>query len=149
MRLITGELLFSMVAGAQQVAPVWWAKYQYLVQNAAGTSAGKTTSQVVGSNVDVSNEWAAERDIHHAQSVQPAALAAGSNEVFGDPMCGNFSSDGGTTWDVDLPLPPPKGNGNRFGSDPSLAFDSLGNLFYGYIVVSSETDQGSTRQNWR
>jgi hypothetical protein len=38
---------------------------------------------------------------------------------------------------VDVPLPPPlKGtNDTRFGSDPSLAFDSSGNLFYGFIVV--------------
>jgi len=37
---------------------------------------------------------------------------------------------------VDLPLPPPKSkSGIDFGSDPTLAFDSRGNLFYGYIVV--------------
>jgi len=37
---------------------------------------------------------------------------------------------------VDLPLPPPKSKtGIDFGSDPTLAFDSSGNLFYGYIVV--------------
>ena len=52
-------------------------------------------------------------------------------------MRGYFSTDGGSTWGgVDLPLPPPIGaNGTRFGSDPTLAFDSSGNLFYGYIVV--------------
>jgi len=51
-------------------------------------------------------------------------------------MRGYFSSNGGTSWGgVDLPLPPPKGNGTDFGSDPSLAFDTRNNLFYGYIVV--------------
>jgi len=49
---------------------------------------------------------------------------------------GYFSTDGGSTWGgVDLPLPAPKGNGLNFGSDPTLAFDSSGNVFYGYIVV--------------
>src|SRR5262249_59116862 len=38
---------------------------------------------------------------------------------------------------VDSPLPPPlnTSNGSRFGSDPSLVFDTRGNLFYSYIVV--------------
>jgi len=36
---------------------------------------------------------------------------------------------------VDLPLPPAKGNGLNFASDPSLAFDTRGNVFYSYIVV--------------
>src|SRR6266404_8273218 len=52
-------------------------------------------------------------------------------------MRGYFSSNGGTSWGgVDLPLPPSKSkSGFDFGSDPTLAFDSSGNLFYGYIVV--------------
>jgi hypothetical protein len=52
-------------------------------------------------------------------------------------MRGYFSTDSGATWGgVDLPLPPAKGaNGIDFGSDPTLAFDTLGNVFYGYIVV--------------
>src|SRR2546422_5936946 len=53
-------------------------------------------------------------------------------------MRGFFSSDSGANWGaVDLPLPPPlQGtNDTRFGSDPSLVFDSRGNLFYSYIVV--------------
>src|SRR5437764_13934159 len=64
-------------------------------------------------------------------------LAAGSNEIFRLPMRGYFSSNGGASWGgVDLPLPPAIGaNGIDFGSDPTLAFDTRGNLFYGYIVV--------------
>ncbi|MGB4783881.1 MAG: hypothetical protein WAQ77_04130, partial [Candidatus Acidiferrum sp.] len=53
-------------------------------------------------------------------------------------MRGYFSTDSGSTWGaVDVPLPPPlQGtNDTRFGSDPSLVFDSRGNLFYSYIVV--------------
>jgi hypothetical protein len=63
-------------------------------------------------------------------------LAGGSNEIFRLPMRGYFSSNAGASWGgVDLPLPAPLGNGTRFGSDPSLAFDTHGNLFYSYIVV--------------
>jgi hypothetical protein len=70
-------------------------------------------------------------------AAQPKMLAAGSNEIFRDPMRGYFSSDGGLVWGgVDLPLPPLSGtNDHRFGSDPSLAFDTRGNLYYSYIVV--------------
>src|SRR5256885_3283780 len=51
-------------------------------------------------------------------------------------MRGYFSNNGGTSWGgVDLPLPPAKGNGVNFGSDPGLAFDTRGNTFYSYIVV--------------
>ena len=52
-------------------------------------------------------------------------------------MRGYYSSDGGGSWGgVDLPLPPAIGaNGIDFGSDPSLAFNSRGALYYSYIVV--------------
>jgi hypothetical protein len=60
-----------------------------------------------------------------------------SNEIFRNPMRGYSSNDGGAIWvGQDLPLPPTKcANSSDFGSDPSLAFDSQGNLFYSYIVV--------------
>src|SRR5207302_5502066 len=53
------------------------------------------------------------------------------------PMRGYFSSDSGKSWGgVDLPLPPPATtNGTDFGSDPGVAFDTLGNVYYSYIVV--------------
>src|SRR5256714_12078680 len=51
-------------------------------------------------------------------------------------MRGYYSTTGEKSWGgVALPLPPPKGNGIDFGSDPTLVFDTRGNLFYGYIVV--------------
>src|SRR5712692_10559349 len=79
---------------------------------------------------------AAERDVLTLNPSHPRALAAGSNEIFRLPMRGYFSTDGGKSWGgVDLPLPPPKGNGIDFGSDPTLAFDASGKVFYGYIVV--------------
>jgi hypothetical protein len=119
--------------------PTWWAKYQYLSQNSASPGGGPGTSLTVDSNVDVSNECGPQSETFITiNPVSSKSLAAGSNEIFRDPMRGYFSTDGGSTWGaVDAPLPPPlQGtNDSRFGSDPSLVFDSRGNLFYGYIVV--------------
>ena len=118
--------------------PTWWDKYQYIKNNGPMGTAGTTTSVSVGTNVDVSNECGPQSETFITiNPVQPRILAAGSNEIFRLPMRGYFSSDGGANWGgVDLPLPPPKGtNGTDFGSDPSLAFDTRGNVFYGYIVV--------------
>jgi hypothetical protein len=135
-------LVYSQQINAQSKTnhnPTWWAKYQYLSQNAASLGGGQGSSLTVGSNVDVSNECGPQSETFI--TINPASsklLAAGSNEIFRDPMRGYFSTDGGSTWGaVDAPLPPPlQGtNDSRFGSDPSLVFDSRGNLFYGYIVV--------------
>jgi len=119
--------------------PTWWAKYQYLAHNASSPGGGSNSSLTVGSNVDVSNECGPQSETFITiNPASPKMLAAGSNEIFRDPMRGYFSADGGTTWGgVDAPLPPPLQGTNeiRFGSDPSLVFDSHGNLFYSYIVV--------------
>jgi len=116
--------------------PTWWAKYQYLSANGAETCTGQASFKV-GRNVDVSNECGPQSETFITLDPnRPNVLAAGSNEIFRLPMRGYFSADGGSSWGgVDLPLPPAKGNGINFGSDPSLAFDTLGNVFYGYIVV--------------
>src|SRR5258708_35607038 len=135
-------LLFSSQTFAQNNSthnPTWWAKYQYLSQSSASPCGSSNSSLPAGSNVDVSNECGPQSETYI--TINPASsklLAAGSNEIFRDPMRGYFSSDGGSTWGaVDAPLPPPlQGtNDTRFGSDPSLVFDSRGNLFYSYIVV--------------
>src|SRR3954453_9839300 len=116
--------------------PTWWEKYQYLAANGAETCTGDVGFKV-GPNVDVSNECGPQSETYVTlDPARPKTLAGGSNEIFRLPMRGYFSSDGGSTWGgVALPLPPAKGNGLNFGSDPTLAFDSRGNLFYGYIVV--------------
>src|SRR4029077_12471445 len=125
--------------------PTWWDKYQYLVKNGELAGGAATTSAVVGANVDVSNECGPQSEtfitINTANTKQ---LAGGSNEIFRDPMRGYFSADGGKSWGgVDIPLPPPIGtNGIRFGSDPTLAFDSSGNLYYGSIVVFFGSGKG-------
>ena len=140
--LAAAFLIFSVHTFAQNKTthnPTWWAKYQYLLQNGASAGGRPNSSLTVGSNVDVSNECGPQSETYI--TLNPASsksIAGGSNEIFRDPMRGYFSTDSGATWGgVDVPLPPPlQGtNDTRFGSDPSLVFDSRGNLFYSYIVV--------------
>src|SRR5436190_20093260 len=137
--LVSTFAFFTAPASAQTNRPdkpTWWNKYEYLAANGPDTCTGQNGLQV-GPNVDVSNECGPQSETYITINPSaPRTLAAGSNEIFRLPMRGYFSSDGGTTWGgVDLPLPPAKGNGLNFGSDPSLAFDTLGNVFYSYIVV--------------
>src|SRR5438874_9081447 len=125
--------------------PTWWDKYQYILNNGPDAAAGATVSATSGGNVDVSNECGPQSETYIA--INPANtknLAGGSNEIFRLPMRGYFSSDGGKSWGgVDAPLPPAIGaNGIDFGSDPTLAFDSRGNLYYGYIVVFFSNGNG-------
>ena len=142
-RLVMAALFSAVLAAAQNnnnsFQPRWWAKYQTLLQNGADAPAGlKSSAPVVGTNVDVSNECGPQSETFITLNTQNAnSVAGGSNEIFRLPMRGYASSDGGASWaGVDLPLPPAIGaNGIDFGSDPSLAFDTRGNVFYSYIVV--------------
>ena len=118
--------------------PTWWNKYQQLANNGPGGGEAATSSLTVGTGVDLSNECGPQSETFITlDPSRPNILAAGSNEIFRTPMRGYFSTDAGTSWGgVDLPLPAPIGaNGVDFGSDPSLTFDTRGNVFYGYIVV--------------
>jgi hypothetical protein len=118
--------------------PTWWDKYQFILNNGPETGTTGSASISYGTNVDVSNECGPQSETFITLNPsQPKMLAAGSNEIFRLPMRGYFSSNGGTSWGgVDLPLPPAKGsNGIDFGSDPGLAFDTRGNVFYSYIVI--------------
>ncbi|HKP37187.1 MAG TPA: sialidase family protein [Pyrinomonadaceae bacterium] len=118
--------------------PTWWDKYQYIANNRPMEGGGITSSISFGSNIDVSNECGPQSETFITLNPsKPKILAAGSNEIFRLPMRGYFSANGGSSWGgVDLPLPPPKGaNGIDFGSDPTLAFDTQNNLYYGYIVI--------------
>src|SRR5207302_5234620 len=133
-------LAFAAAALAQNSShnPTWWDKYTYLAKNGPLGEGGSTSSISFGSNVDLSNECGPQSETFITlNSRAPKMLAAGSNEIFRLPMRGYFSGNGGSSWGgVDLPLPPASGtNGIDFGSDPTLAFDSQGNVFYGYIVV--------------
>src|SRR5438132_334005 len=117
--------------------PTWWSKYEFIRDNGGDASPLSTSSITVSGNVDASNECGPQSETFITiNQNKPKVLAAGSNEIFRLPMRGYFSTNGGASWGgVDLPLPPPKGNGTDFGSDPTLAFDSSNNVFYGYIVV--------------
>ncbi len=110
--------------------PTWWDKYQFLAKNGADPGAG-TSSAGFGKNVDVSNECGPQSETFITLDPnRPKVLAAGSNEIFRLPMRGYASTNGGTSWaGVDLP------SGSVFTSDPTLAFDTRGAVFYGYIVV--------------
>jgi hypothetical protein len=117
--------------------PSWWSKYRYLSSHVA-RSSHLSDPIVVANNVDVSNERFPQSETSIAiDPSDPSRLTAGSNEIFRLPMRGYFSSDGGSTWGgVDLPLPPPiRTNGFDFGSDPGVAWDLHGNVYYSYIVV--------------
>src|SRR5712692_3474556 len=117
--------------------PTWCAKYQRLLQETVSSSS-TTKALSVGPNVDVSNEDTPQSET--SITVNPNnsnILVGGSNEIVRLPMRGYFSSDGGKSWGaVDLPLPPAATtNGTDFGSDPAVAFDTRGNVYYAYIVV--------------
>src|SRR2546430_2366992 len=139
---ISLSILFALpmcaFADSKTHNPTWWDKYQYIANSGPESGGGPSASLNFKGNIDVSNECGRQSEtfitINPAQS---RMLAAGSNEIFRLPMRGYFSSNGGTSWGgVDLPLPPPQGsNGIDFGSDPTLTFDTRGNVFYGYIVV--------------
>jgi hypothetical protein len=147
--------MFALVAGIapvgaatngsrlQQGLPTWWAKLQKVSSphyrigrhRSAITTGGSVT---VGPNVDASNEKGPQSETSIAIDPRDTShLVAGSNEIARLPMRGYFSSDGGRSWGgVDLPLPPPlTNNGFDFGSDPGVAWDALGNVYYSYIVV--------------
>jgi len=119
--------------------PTWWTKYQYLSQHGASGTGATLNPLTESTNADASNECGPQSETFIAiNPSHPRSLAGGSNEIFRLPMRGYFSSDDGNSWGaVDLPLPPALSgtNDTRFGSDPSVAFDTQGNLYYSYIVV--------------
>src|SRR5712691_8581416 len=142
--LIAAALSFSTTprrASAQNGSnnPTRWSKYELIRDNGGDAAPAGTSSVAFGNNVDLSNECGPQSETFITiNPTKPKILAAGSNEIFRLPMRGYFSSNGGGSWGgVDLPLPPllQGTNDTRFGSDPSLAFDTSGNLYYSYIVV--------------
>ena len=142
--LLVGVFPFSMSASASSSTtsyslPTWWAKYQRLLKGSSASKPGSETQALsVGANVDVSNEDTPQSETSITVNPNnPMILVGGSNEIVRLPMRGYFSSNGGKSWGaVDVPLPPPATtNGTDFGSDPGVAFDTRGNVYYSFIVV--------------
>lgn len=145
--LLFGCLAFSSSAYANgkdvsassssYLVPTWWTRYQTLLNQNPGSSSARGSFSV-GSNVDVSNEVTPQSETAITLNPNnPNMLVAGSNEIVRLPMRGYYSTNGGASWGAtDLPLPPPATtNGTDFGSDPGVAFDTQGNVYYSYIVV--------------
>jgi hypothetical protein len=134
-----GHPLAATQSSQTQHNPTWWDKYQYLAQNGPLKGGAASLATIVGANVDLSNECGPQSETYITLNPKsPGSLTAGSNEIFRLPMRAYFSSDGGASWGgVDVPLPPPLAGTNDadFGSDPTLAFDTQGHVFYGFIVV--------------
>lgn len=117
--------------------PSWWAKQQALASAQTRPSA-ISNNTTVGPNIDVSLEPGPQSETTIAiDPKDPTKIVAGSNEIVRNPMRGYYTSDGGATWGaVDLPLPPPlTKTGVDFGSDPGVAWDLRGEVYYSYIVV--------------
>ena len=131
----------SAGASSPYQAPSWWQKGQWLLNNATPltcSASGVDSSQ--GANVDISNELTPQSETSIAiDPSNPSTIVAGSNEIFCLPMAAFVSTGGGAsgTWKHSAPpLPPPlTTNGQDFGSDPGIAWDSKGEVFYAYIVV--------------
>jgi hypothetical protein len=127
-----------VIAASSTHNPTWWDKYQFMKNQGPDAGTGPSISLNFNGNIDISNECGPQSETNITiNPSQTKNLAAGSNEIFRLPMRGYFSTNGGTSWGgVDLPLPPSQGsNSINFGSDPGLAFDTRGNVFYSYIVV--------------
>jgi hypothetical protein len=106
----------------------------------AGTSDGASSSGVkVLNNVDVSNEPGPQSETFVAvNSVNPKVLAAASNEIFRNPQRTYFSSDGGLTWTgADQPLVDEEGTPWSFASDPGVAIDTRGTIFFSQLLIAS------------
>jgi hypothetical protein len=122
----------------------WYAKYLAVTAPTplpCATNSGEAQQLLFPGNppnVDASHECGSQSETFIAiNPAHPANVVAGSNEIQRLPMHAMSSTDGGQTFaGSDLPLPPARTqNGFDFGSDPGLAFDADGRLFYSYIVV--------------
>jgi hypothetical protein len=119
----------------------WYDKYLSASSSTTSVCAGNigSTGQFTfRNNVDASHECGSQSETFIAiNPTNDNNVVAGSNEIQRLPMRAMASPDGGSTFTgVDLPLPPPRtNNGFDFGSDPTMAFDSNGNVYYGYIIV--------------
>ncbi|HXU08582.1 MAG TPA: hypothetical protein VN743_06265, partial [Blastocatellia bacterium] len=120
--------------------PRWMAK---LRARQAGMKVAKATQAstgiTAGKNVNVSNEPGPQSETFIAIDTQnPNILAGGSNEIFRNPQRTYFSSDGGSSWvAADQPLVDEEGTAWSFASDPGVAIDTRGTIFFSQLLIAS------------
>jgi len=133
-------------SGAQQSSPYtearWMRKLQARQTRAASTNDATSSSFTVGTNVDVSNEPGPQSEVFIAVDTQnPSVLAGGSNEIFRNPQRTNFSTNGGASWvGADQPLVDEQGTAWSFASDPGVAIDTRGTIFFSQLLIASVDD---------
>ena len=72
-------------------------------------------------------------------SLNPKVLAAASNEIFRRPQRTYFSTDGGLKWTgADQPLVDEEGTEWSFASDPGVAIDTQGTIFFSQLLIASQ-----------
>lgn len=123
---------------AQQSSPYFEPRWMAKIRaRSAGTSIGKVGPIKVGENVNVSNEPGPQSEVFIAlNSQKPDILAAGSNEIFRDPVRTYFSIDRGASWTgADLPLVDEEGTVWSFASDPGVAIDTSGTMFFSQLLI--------------
>lgn len=129
-------------SSAQETSPYTEARWMRKLQSRqVGSAPSSLASAVftVSGNVNVSNEAGPQSEVFIAVDTQsPSVLAAGSNEIFRDPQRTYFSTDGGASWaGADLPLVDEEGTTWTFASDPGVAFDTRGAIFFSQLVIAS------------
>ena len=117
----------------------------------AGSRGSIRAALSVGPNRNVSRLTGNQAETTIAiNPTNPQNIVLASNIQFGSGLFKAYSLDGGTTWNGDI-----IGDGDNLGlacCDPSLAFDSFGNLFLVYIddvkfrniQLAMSTDGGAT-----
>src|SRR5215472_11842473 len=116
--------------------PRWMARMRAL-QTAASTQGSFDIA--VGTNVDVSNEPGPQSECFvTVNTVAPNILTAASNEIFRNPQRTYFSADGGASWTAaDQPLVDEEGTTWSFASDPGVAIDTKGTMFFSNLLIAS------------
>jgi hypothetical protein len=131
----------AAVSPSPYQVPTWWSKAQRLL-NASPTPPCQvqSTDFSQGSNVDMSNELTPQSETSIAiNPSNPSQIVGGSNEITCLPMDAFASARGGAagSWKESQPPLPPAltTNGQDFGSDPGVAWDTKGHVYYVFIVV--------------
>jgi hypothetical protein len=132
-------------SGAKPTSPYTearWMRKLHARQVSAASPGAASSDITVGANRDVSNEPGPQSEVFIAVDTQnPNVLAAGSNEIFRNPQRTYFSIDGGASWvGADQPLVDEQGTTWTFASDPGVAIDTRGTIFFSQLLIASVDD---------